>query len=323
MTLAIRIHSHGGPEVLRAETVEVGDPGPGEVRVRHTAVGLNLIDVYQRTGLYPMTLPAVLGREAAGVIDSVGTGVRGFSRGDRIGYVLAGSGAYAQARILPAERVLKLPADISDRDAAAVLLKGLTAHALVRRTYRVRKGDSVLVHAAAGGAGLLLLQWAKYLGARVIGVVGTEAKAALAREHGADHVLVGTEDLAVRVRELTGGKGVAAAFDSVGKDTFMASLDCLKPLGMMVSYGNASGPAPAIAPLELARRGSLFLTRPMLFDYIAAPADLRKAAAELFAMVGSGVLKVRIGQTYPLTDIARAHADLEARRTTGSTVLIP
>ncbi len=323
MAQAIRIHEHGGPEVLRLEAVTVGDPGPGELRLRQTAIGLNFIDVYQRIGLYPTTLPSGLGREAAGVVEAVGPRVEGFAPGDRVAYVLATSGAYSDVRLLPAERVLKLPDTVSDRDAATSLLKGLTAHALLRRTYKVRKGDWIVVHAAAGGVGMILVQWARHLGARVIGVVGSEQKAGQVRELGAEHVLVGAEDLAARVRALTRGKGVAAVYDSVGKDTFMPSLDCLQPLGVMVTFGNASGPVPAIAPLELARRGSLFLTRPILFDYIKKTADLRKAAAELFAVLGSGIVKVHIGQTYRLADIAAAHADLEARRTTGSTVILP
>ena len=242
MANAIRIHEYGGPEVLRLESVTVGAPGPGELRLRQTAIGLNFIDVYQRTGLYPAPLPAGLGREAAGIVEAVGPKVRGFSPGDRVAYVLATSGAYADARLLPAERALKLPDNVGDADAAASLLKGLTAHALLRRTYRVRKGDWIVVHAAAGGVGMILVQWAKHLGARVIAVVGSEAKAEPVRQLGADHVLVDIADLAPRVRGLTRGKGVAAVYDSVGKDTFMASLDCLQPLGVMVTFGNASGP---------------------------------------------------------------------------------
>jgi NADPH2:quinone reductase len=323
MAQAIRIHEHGGPDVLRLETVAVGDPGPRELRLRQTAIGLNFIDVYQRTGLYPMSLPGSLGREAAGVVEAVGSAVRGFAPGDRVAYVLATSGAYADERLLPADRALKLPDTVGDRDAAASLLKGLTAHALLRRTVRVRKGDWIVVHAAAGGVGMILVQWAKHLGARVIAVVGSEPKAAVVRGLGADHVLAGIDDLAPRVRDITKGKGVAAVYDSVGKDTFTASLDCLQPLGTLVTFGNASGPVPAIAPLELGRRGSLFLTRPMLFDYIRKTSDLRKAAAELFSVMGAGIVKVHIGQTYRLADIAAAHADLEARRTTGSTVILP
>ncbi len=323
MTHAIRIHAHGGPDVLRFEQIEVGDPGAGEVLIRQTAIGLNFIDVYQRSGLYPMQLPSVLGREAAGVVEAVGGGVKGFAPGDRVAYVLATSGAYAHSRILPAERLLKLPDAVSDSDAAAMLLKGLTAHSLLRRTYKVGKGDTILVHAAAGGVGLILIQWARHLGADVIGVTGSEEKATLAREQGAEHVLLNGPGLAARVRELTKARGVAVVYDSVGKDTFTESLDALQPLGTMVTFGNASGPVPPVAPLELARRGSLFLTRPLLFDYIKRTADLRRAAKELFAAVTDGVVKIRIGQTYPLAETARAHADLEARRTTGSTVLIP
>lgn len=322
-THAIRIHEHGGPDVLQFEQVETGEPGPGDVRLRQTAIGLNFIDIYQRSGLYPMQLPSVLGREAAGIVEAVGTKVKDFAPGDRVAYVLATSGAYTQSRILPAERLLKVPDAISDNQAAAMLLKGLTAHSLLRRTYRVKKGDTVLIHAAAGGVGLILVQWARHLGARVIGVTGSEEKAALAREHGAEHVLLDGPGLATRVRELTRAKGVAVVYDSVGRDTFTESLDALQPLGTMVTFGNASGPVPPVAPLELARRGSLFLTRPMLFDYIKRTVDLRRAATELFAAIIDGIVRIRIGQTYALADTARAHADLEARRTTGSTVLLP
>jgi NADPH2:quinone reductase len=322
-TQAVRIHEHGGPEVLRFEPIDLVAPGPAELRIRQTAIGLNFIDVYQRTGLYPMQLPSALGREAAGIVESVGAKVQGFAPGDRVAYVLSTSGAYAEARNLPADRVLKLPDAIGEPEAAAVLLKGLTAQTLLRRTCRVRKGETVLIHAAAGGVGLLLVQWARHLGAKVIAVTGSQDKADLVREHGAHAVLIANPDLPAQVRQLTRGRGVRVVYDSVGKDTFFASLDSLAPLGMMVTFGNASGPVPPVAPLELGRRGSLSLARPMLFDYIKRTADLRKAASELFAVMTAGVLKVRIGQTYPLAEAARAHADLEARRTTGSTVLIP
>jgi NADPH2:quinone reductase len=310
MTHAIRIHSYGGPDVLKWEAVEVGDPGPGQVRLRHTAVGLNFIDVYERTGLYPGALPTGLGREAAGVVEVVGSGV-----------TVAGS--YAEQRLAPAERLVKVPDAISDQTAAAIMLKGLTARALLRRTYRVQSGDAIVVHAAAGGVGLLLVQWAKHLGARVIGIVGSEAKAKLVKEHGADLVLLDTSDWVAAVREFTQKQGVAVVYDSVGQATFMRSLDCLKPLGMMVTFGNASGPVAPFAPLELAKRGSLFVTRPTLFHYIATRAELQEAADELFAVVGKGAVKVHIGQTYALRDVAQAHRDLEARRTTGATVLLP
>ncbi|HTX05256.1 MAG TPA: quinone oxidoreductase [Steroidobacteraceae bacterium] len=324
MALAIRFHAHGGPEVLRIEEFEPGQPQPGEVQVRHTAIGLNYIDVYDRTGLYPGELPSGLGREAAGVITALGRRVRGFKVGDRVAYVNSRPGAYCEVRNVPADRLVKVPRGISDEQAAALMLKGLTAHYLLRRTYRVARGETILVHAAAGGVGLLLCQWAKALGARVIGVVGSDAKAELARHHGCKHVLIlGRHELVAEVRKLTKNEGVAVVYDSVGKDTFMDSLDCLRPLGMMVTYGNASGPPPAVSPLELSKRGSLFLTRPTLFNYIATRAALDAAARELFAAVKSRAIRIRIGQRYPLRDAAQAHQDLEARRTTGSTVLIP
>ena len=324
MPHAIRIHAHGGPEVLQWEAVAASEPGPGEVLIRQTAIGLNFIDVYERTGLYPGALPAGLGREGAGVVEAVGPRVKGVAVGDRVAYASQQPGAYAQERLIAADRVVKIPDGVSDRLAAAAMLKGLTAHFLLRRTHRVRKGDAVVVHAAAGGVGLIAAQWARYLGAQVIGVVGSDAKAAVAREHGCHHTLVlGRDDLAARVREFTGGQGAHVVYDSIGKDTFFASLDCLRPLGLMVSYGNASGPVPPVAPLELARRGSLFLTRPTLFHYIARRADLDRAARELFDAIGRGVVRIEIGQSYALQDVAQAHRDLEARRTVGSTVLIP
>jgi NADPH2:quinone reductase len=324
MPRAIRIHSHGGPEVLGLEQVAVPAPGRGEVRLRQTAVGLNFIDVYDRTGLYPMPLPSGIGREAAGVVIEAGPGVKSVRVGDRVAYVHNQPGAYADERIMPAERLVKVPDGVSDRQAAAVMLKGLTAWYLLRRTYRVRKGDPVVIHAAAGGVGLLAVQWARHLGAEVIAVTGTGEKAEMAREHGAHHtVLLGRGDLAERVREITGGRGVPVVYDSIGKDTFFASLDCLRPLGLMVTYGNASGPVPPFSPLELSKRGSLYLTRPTLFTYIARHADLSRGAEELFGVIASGAVQVRIGHTYPLADAALAHLELEARRTTGSTVLIP
>jgi NADPH2:quinone reductase len=324
MPYAIRIHAHGGPEVLRWESVPDAEPGPGEVLIRQTAIGLNLIDVYERTGLYPSALPTGLGREGAGVVEAVGPGVRGVAVGDRVAYASGQAGAYAQERVLPADRVVHIPEGVSDRLAAAAMLKGMTAQFLLRRTHRVRKRDAVVIHAAAGGVGLIAAQWAHHLGALVIGVVGSEAKVDLARGHGCDHVLVsGRDDLARRVRELTGGVGAHVVYDSVGKDTFASSLDSLRPHGTMVSYGNASGPVPPVAPLELARRGSLFLTRPILFHYIAKRVDLERSAAELFDVIGRGVVRIEIGQSYALQDVAEAHRALEGRRTTGSTVLIP
>lgn len=324
MPHAIRIHVHGGPEVMRREPFDPGAPGRGEVLIRQTAVGLNLIDVYERTGLYANPLPSGLGREAAGVVEAIGPGTRRFAVGDRVAYAHDRPGAYAQYRVMPAGRLVRIPDGVSDRLAAAAMLKGLTVQCLLRRTHRVKKGDTVVVHAAAGGVGLIATQWARHLGATVIGVVGSEAKAAAARRHGCHHVVVlGDGDLVAQVRAVTDGRGADVVYDSVGRDTLMTSLDCLKPLGLMVSFGNASGPAPAIAPLELARRGSLFLTRPVLFHYVSRRSDLERAARELFDVIGQGAVRIEIGQTYALEDVAQAHRDLEGRRTMGSTVLIP
>lgn len=324
MPKALRLHEYGGPEVLRLEDFDPGRPAPGEAQVRHTAIGLNYIDVYDRTGLYPMQLPAVLGREAAGVVTALGPKTPGFRVGDRVAYVHSVPGAYCELRNVPAARLVRLPKGVSDEQAAASMLKGLTAQYLLRRTYRVKRGDWLLVHAAAGGVGLILCQWARALGARIIGVTGSEAKAELARKHGCHHVLVsGRDSIVESVKKLTKGIGVNVVYDSVGKDTFMESLDCLRPLGMMVTYGNASGPPPAISPLELAKRGSLFLTRPSLFAYIAERRELDASARELFAAVTKKLVKLRIGQRYALADAAEAHRDIEARRTTGSTVLVP
>lgn len=325
MTHAIRIHEYGGPEVLRWEEVAVGDPGPGELRIRHGAIGLNYIDVYHRTGLYPLpALPWTLGMEGAGRVEAVGPGVSEFKVGDRVAYASPPVGAYAEVRLMPADRVVALPDAIDERAAAAMLLQGMTAQYLLRRSYRVQAGDTILLHAAAGGVGLIASQWARHLGATVIGTVGSEAKAALARAHGCDHVIdYRRENIVERVREITGGAGVAAVYDSVGKDTFMDSLDCLRPLGMMVSFGNASGPVPAFEPGLLAAKGSLFFTRPSLMHYTARRADLLASAAELFAVVTGGAVKIEVNQTYPLAETAQAHRDLEARQTTGSTVLLP
>lgn len=324
MTKAIRFVETGGPEVLRFEEADPGSPGPGWVRVRHTAVGVNYIDTYHRSGLYPVGLPSGLGLEAAGVVEALGDGVTRWKVGDRVAYGTGPLGAYAEAANVPAERVVAVPDGVSDEQAAALMLKGLTAWYLLRRTYRVKDGDTILFHAAAGGVGLLACQWAKHLGATVIGTVGSDAKAALAREHGCTHVIdYSRENFARRVRDLTGGKGVPVVYDGVGKTTFDGSLDCLAPLGLMVSFGNASGPPP---PLELGRLGfggSLFITRPTLMHYTADPADLAEGAAEVFALVASGVMKVEIHQRFALKDAADAHRDLEARRTTGATVLLP
>ena len=323
MPVAIRFYEHGGPEVLRIEDLDPGKPGPGEAQVRHHAIGVNYIDVYDRTGLYPVaSLPSGLGREAAGVVTALGRGVRGLKVGERVAYVWPSPGAYCEVRNVPAERLVKVPRGISDEQAAALMLKGLTAQYLIRSTYRVQRGDPILVHAAAGGVGLILCQWARALGAKVIGVVGSEAKAELARRHGCNHVLIaGRDPLVDGVKALTRGEGVAVVYDAVGGDTFMESLDCLRRRGMMVTFGNASGPVPPIAPLELSKRGSLFLTRPTLFSYIGTRAELESAARELFAAVRARKVRVVIGQKYPLRQAADAHRDLEGRRTTGSTVL--
>ena len=324
MPSAIRIHETGGTEVLRFEDVEVGAPAPEEIQLKHTAIGVNFIDVYDRTGLYPHALPTGLGREAAGVVVAKGRKVRDFRVGDRVAYVLPQPGAYCEVRNVPADRAVKIPNGISDAQAAAIMLKGMTAQYLLRRTYPVKRGDFVLAHAAAGGVGLLLGQWAKALGATAIGVVGSDAKAEIARKHGYKHVLIsGRDEIAASVKKLTKGLGAHVVYDAVGKDTFFESLDALRPLGMMVSFGNASGAPPSFNPLELSKRGSLFLTRPTLFSYIAKREDLLATAKELFAAVKSRKVKVRVQQTYALKDAAQAHQDLEARKTTGSTVLIP
>ena len=321
-THAIRIHEYGGPEVLKWEEVELAKPGEGEAQIRHTAIGLNLIDTYHRTGLYPMDLPVGLGSEAAGIVEAVGDGVTDVAVGDRIVYTGMPIGSYAEHRNFAASRLVKIPDGISDEVAAAVLLKGLTAWYLLRRSYRVQEGDPVLLYAAAGGVGSLASQWANQLGATVIGVVSTDKKAELAKSQGCAHIVMADDDIATRVKELTNGRGVAAVYDSVGKDTFMASLDSLRPHGTMVSFGNASGPVEPFSPLELAKRGSLYVTRPTLFAFIETRQELLNACDELFAALEGGV-EVRIGQTYALRNAAQAHLDIEARLTTGSTVLLP
>ncbi|OXI69290.1 quinone oxidoreductase [Burkholderia sp. AU28863] len=324
MPKAIRYDQPGGPDVMKWVDVEVGAPKAGEVRIRQHAVGLNYIDVYFRTGLYPQPLPGGLGMEAAGEVTAVGDGVTAFKVGDRVAYVGQPPGAYAQERVMPAERVVKLPDGISYDDAASVMLQGLTAHYLLRRTYPVKAGDTILIHAAAGGVGLLVCQWAKALGATVIGTVGSDEKAELAKAHGCDHPIVYTrENFTQRVKEITNGAGVPVVYDSIGKDTYVGSLDSLAPLGYFVSFGNASGPLPPIDSKEFSSRGSLFFTRPTLFSYIAKRADLDVAATELFDVILSGKVKTSINQRYPLAEVGRAHADLEARKTTGSTILIP
>jgi len=324
MPKAIRYDQPGGPDVMKWVDVEVGAPKAGEVRIRQHAVGLNYIDVYFRTGLYPQQLPAGLGMEAAGEVTAVGDGVTAFKAGDRVAYVGQPPGAYAQERVMPAERVVKLPDGISYDDAASVMLQGLTAHYLLRRTYPVKAGDTILIHAAAGGVGLLVCQWGKALGATVIGTVGSDEKAELAKAHGCDHPIVYTrENFTQRVKEITNGAGVPVVYDSIGKDTYVGSLDSLAPLGYFVSFGNASGPLPPIDSKEFSSRGSLFFTRPTLFSYIAKRADLEAAATELFDVILSGKVKTSINQRYPLAEVGRAHADLEARKTTGSTILVP
>ena len=324
MPQAIRIHQTGGPEVLSWETVALPAPAPGEATVRHQAVGLNYIDTYHRTGLYPLPLPSGIGLEGAGVVEAVGEGVSEVKVGDRVAYAGGPVGAYAEARNIPAHRLLVLPDAIAFETGAAMMLQGLTAAYLLRRTYRVQAGDAVLIHAAAGGVGLIACQWARALGATVIGTVGSKAKAELAMAHGCHHVInYSTENFSERVRQINGGEGVAVVYDGVGKDTFMGSLDSLRPLGMMVSYGNASGPVPPLDLLLLSQKGALFITRPTLMHYTAKRADLAALGGELFAMVGSGRVHIEVNQTYALKDAAQAHRDLEARKTTGSTILLP
>ena len=324
MTRAIRFERVGGPEVLQLQTVELPPPAAGEATIRHAAIGLNFIDVYHRTGLYPLPLPAGIGLEAAGVVEAVGEGVTEVAVGDRVAYAGGPVGAYAEARNLPAHRLLRLPDEIFFDTAAAMMLQGLTAAYLLRRTYRVQPGDAVLIHAAAGGVGLIACQWARALGATVIGTVGSPAKAELARAHGCQHVIdYSREDFAARVREITGGAGVAVVYDGVGKDTFAGSLDCLRPLGMMVSYGNASGPVPPVDLIQLSQKGSLFITRPTLMTYTARREDLLALGEELFAVVADGRVRIEVHQRYALADAAHAHRDLEARRTTGSTIFLP
>ncbi|WP_118182157.1 quinone oxidoreductase family protein [Paraburkholderia phosphatilytica] len=324
MSKAIRFEKTGGPDVMQWVDVEVGEPGENEIRLRQTAVGLNYIDVYFRTGLYPLPLPGGLGMEAAGEVTALGAGVTSLKLGDRVAYVARPPGAYAQERVLPAAAVVKLPDGISDEQAASAMLQGLTAQYLLRRTYRVKPGDTILIQAAAGGVGLLVCQWAKALGATVIGTVGSDEKAEMARAHGCDHAIVYTrENFTKRVKEITNGAGVPVVYDSIGKDTFTASLDCLAPLGLFVSFGNASGPLPPIDSSEFAGRGSLFFTRPTLFTYMAKRSDYEAMSAELFDVIASGKVKTSINQRYPLAEVGKAHAALESRGTTGSTILLP
>ncbi|MEM7170114.1 MAG: quinone oxidoreductase [Pseudomonadota bacterium] len=322
---AVRIHQTGGPEVLSYEEVEVGSPGPGELRLRQTAVGLNYIDTYHRTGLYPLpSLPMALGLEAAGVVEAIGDGVDHLTEGDRVAYGAGPLGAYASDRLMPANRVIKLPDSISDQTAAAMMLQGMTVEYLIRRTYRVQPGDTVLFHAAAGGVGLVACQWLKALGATIIGTVGSAEKGELAKAHGCHHIInYRNEDFTAQVREITDGKGVPVVYDGVGQDTFLPSLDCLSRRGMMVTFGNASGPPPEFSPGLLTQKGSLFVTRPTLMDYVVSDDDLKNSADALLEVVGSGMVQIRVNQTYPLSDVEQAHRDLEGRKTTGSTVLIP
>ena len=324
MPNAIRLYQTGGPDVLKWEEVPVGEPGAGQARVRHTAIGVNFIDTYHRSGLYPIPLPGGLGSEGAGVVEAVGPGVAHVRPGDRVAYAGGPPGSYSEARVMPADRLVRIPDGVSDQQAAAMMLKGMTVQYLIRRTYTVQPGETVLFHAAAGGVGLIACQWLKALGATVIGTVGSDEKAALARAHGCDHPIVYTrEDFPKRVREVTGGQGVPVVYDSVGKSTFQGSLDSLRPLGLLVSFGNASGPVPPFELGILAPKGSLYVTRPTLATYTATRADLEATANELFDVVRSGRVKVEVRQTYRLRDAQQAHRDLEARTTTGSTVMVP
>ena len=327
MPRTIQITAYGGPEQMHLVDLPVGEPGPGQIRIRHHACGLNFIDVYQRTGLYQNPLPLLLGMEGAGIVEAVGEGVAHLKVGDRAAYASNPPGSYSEARVMPAKTVVRLPDGISFDTGAAMMLKGLTAQYLLKRTLPVeglQAGDHVLFHAAAGGVGLIACQWAKALGLQLIATAGSAAKCALALEHGAAHAIdYSKEDFVARVKEITGGKGVKVVYDSVGKDTFERSLDCLRPFGLMACFGNASGPVAPIAPGMLAAKGSLYLTRQTLFTHIATRETTQQMADELFAVVGSGAVRIRIDQRYPLAEVAQAHRDLEARKTTGSTILVP
>ena len=324
MAKVVRFYEAGGPEVLRWEDVEVGEPGEGQARVRHTAVGVNFIDTYHRAGLYPLPLPSGLGSEAAGVVEAIGPGVTGVRPGDRVAYAGGPPGSYAEVRLLPASILVPIPDGVTDQTAAAVMLKGMTAQYLIRRTYPVKAGETVLFHAAAGGVGLIACQWLKALGATVIGTVGSDEKATVARAHGCEHVIISTrEDVARRVREITGGAGVPVVYDSVGKDTFMASLDCLRPLGLLVSFGNSSGKVTPFDIGILSQKGSLYLTRPTMATYTATRSDLEATAQEVFDVIRSGKVKVEVRHTYPLAKAEQVHRDLEGRRTVGSIVMTP
>ena len=324
MSKAIRIHKTGGPEVLTWEEVAVGEPGPNDIRMRHTAIGLNFIDIYHRDGLYPLPMPAILGTEGAGVVEAVGANVTDLKVGQRVAYAGGQIGSYSEARIIRADAVEPVPDGIDDKVAAAIMLKGMTAYMLLNTVHAVKKGESVLVHAAAGGVGTILTQWAKHLGCMVIGTAGGAAKVQFAAAHGCDHVIdYKSEDFTQRVKEITSGKGVSVVYDGIGKDTFMGSLDALEPFGHMVTYGNASGPVDPISPLLLTQKGSLTLSRPSLITFATLPVLRRAAAKALFEVVAKGAVTIEIGQTYALKDVGKAQTDLAARKTTGSTVLIP
>lgn len=323
MVHAIRIHQHGGPEVMKWEEIEVGEPGEGQVRIKHRAVGLNYIDTYHRSGLYKISLPAVIGTEGAGEVTAVGPGVTEFKVGDRVAYA-SPMGAYAEERLIPAERLVKVPDSIDDQTAAAMMLQGMTVRYLLKETFKVGPGTTMLLHAAAGGIGLIACQWAKHLGATIIGTAGSPEKCKLALDHGCTHVInYQTEDFVARTKEITNGQGVDVVYDSVGKDTFPGSLDCLKPRGLWVSFGNASGPVPPFDILMLSAKGSLYATRPTLATYTAKREDLVASANDLFDVVSRGIVKIKVNQTYPLKEAVQAHLDLEGRKTTGSTILLP
>jgi NADPH2:quinone reductase len=323
MAKAIRFHKQGGPEVLQVDDVPVGDPGPGQVRIRHTAIGVNFVDIYQRSGLYPMQLPAIAGNEGAGVVEALGKGVKDLKVGDRVAYTGL-PGSYCEARIVPADRMVKIPQGISDEQAASMMLKGLTVHYLIHSTYKVKKGDTVLWHAAAGGVGTIACQWLKKLGVNTIGTVGSPEKVQLAKAHGCKHVInYSTENFVEKVKEITKGKKLPVVYDAVGKSTWEGSLDCLQPRGLIVSFGNASGPVPPVNLGILSTKGSLYVTRPTLGTYIAARADLVKRSNDLFNVVKSGKVKIETTARHTLEDAAQAHRDLEGRKTTGSVVLIP
>jgi NADPH2:quinone reductase len=324
MAQAIRIHQTGGPEVLSLDTIDLPDPAAGEVRVRHTAIGVNYLDTYHRGGLYPLPLPSGIGTEAAGVVEAVGSGVSDFRRGDRVGYCTSAVGAYSTERNVPADKLVKIPDGVDDRAAASLMLKGLTVQYLFRQTHRLQAGDTILFHAAAGGVGLIACQWARALGVTMIGTAGSDEKAALAREHGCAHTIVYTrENFVERVKAITGGKGVPVVYDSVGKDTFPGSLDCLSPRGLFVSFGSASGPIAAFNLGMLAPKGSLYVTRPTLFTYASTPEKLRAMADEMFGLVREGKIEADVRQTFALRDAAEAHRALESRKTTGATILVP